>query len=468
MPPPRSLRTARRTVRPRRRRPDSRTLDGLGRLVDRSLVVAEHGGATRFRMLETIRQYGRDRLIASGESSEVRDRHLARFRRMAEEAGPALEDASMLVALDQVDLEIDNVRAALDWAFEVDPESGVRLVASLGPYWRARSMGAEGLDRLAQAIEALRTLPEPSADEAPARTDLAIHLLAIGAREAAMTSRRVDLARDWADEAVRLARESGDRLALSFALSGRGFVLMFAGRSGDDVIAALRESAEVAAEAGDWVSLTFAATGMSEFLIGIDIAEAEAWVVRATDAAAHLGNPFGVGLAALARGRYLGFCDDVDGARRWFLEAETQFHSIADRRMELVARSDLAHAMRRAGRLDEAEASYVEVMPQWQRLGHRGAVANLMEAFAFVAIERGDPRRGAELLGAAARLREAAGSSMLTPERVEYDRWIAQARSALGDTDFDDAWRLGDALTTDDAVALAVATREGQSHRATV
>ena len=113
------------------------------------------------------------------------------------------------------------------------------IAVVLGPYWRARSMGAEGLDRLAQAIEALRTLPEPSPDDAAGRTDLAIRLLSIGAREGAMTSRRVDLARNWAEEAVRLARESGDRLALSFALSAWGFVVMFAGRPDDDVLAAL-------------------------------------------------------------------------------------------------------------------------------------------------------------------------------------------------------------------------------------
>jgi hypothetical protein len=243
---------------------------------------------------------------------------------------------------------------------------------------------------------------------------------------------------------------------------------MFPGRPDDDVLAALAESAEVAEETHDWVSLTFAATGRSEYLIGSDNAEAEAWVVRATDAASHIGNPFGVGLASLARGRYLGYCDDIDEARRWFLDAESQFHSIADRRMELVARSDLAHALRRAGKLDEAEASYIEVLPQWQRLGHRGAVANLMEAFAFVAIERDDPRRGAELLGAADRLRAAAGSSMLAPERIEYDRWIAEARGSLGDAEFDLAWGRGAALTTDDAVALAVAVQEVRSDHAAV
>ncbi len=131
-----------------------------------------------------------------------------------------------------MDLEIDNVRVALDWAFEVDPEAGMAIAVALGPYWRARSMGAEGLDRLAQAIEALRALPEPPPDEAAGRTDLAIRLMSIGAREAAMTSRRVDLARDWAEEAVRLARESGNRLTLSFALSAWGFVVMFTGPPG--------------------------------------------------------------------------------------------------------------------------------------------------------------------------------------------------------------------------------------------
>ena len=136
--------------------------------------------------------------------------------------------------------------------------------------------------------------------------------------------------------------------------------------------------------------------------------------------------------------------------------------------MELVARSDLAHALRRAGSLDEAEAGYREVMPQWQLLGHRGAVANLMETFAFLAIERDDPRRAAVLLGAADRLRTAAGSSMLPPERIEYDQWVARAREVLGAAEFDEAWRRGAALTTDDAVALAVSATEVRSHPASV
>jgi predicted ATPase/class 3 adenylate cyclase len=432
------------------------TLDGLGRLVDRSLVIAEHGGGTRFRMLETIRQYARDRLVASGESTELRTRHLARFRRMAEDAGPALEGAGMLATLEQLDIEIDNIRAALDWAFEAEPEAGVEIAASLGQYWRARSVGSEGLDRLAEAIEALRRLPEPEPDTAAERLRLAVRVLATAAREAAMTNRRIDAARDWGDEAVRLARESGDPRTLSTALAGRGFVLMFAGRSTDDVLAAQAETAIIAEEAGDWMSATMAAAARSEYLMGTDLADAETWVVRATEAARRAGNPFAVGLAALARGRYLGFCGRIDEARPWFAEAQAQFHEIRDHRLELVARSDLAHALRRAGDFDGAEAAYREVMPEWQRLGHRGAVANLLESFAFVAVERGDPRRAAVILGAAEQLRSASEASMLAPERVEYDREIAQARGALDEAEFEQAWSHGAGLTTEDSVAFAV------------
>jgi predicted ATPase/class 3 adenylate cyclase len=432
------------------------TLDGLGRLVDRSLVVTEHGGATRFRMLETIRQYARDRLIASGESTELRTRHLDRMLRLASEAHLAMDGSGMVATLEQLDIEIDNIRAGLDWAFEADPGAGIVIAVALGQYWRARSVGTEGLDRLVQAIDALRHLPEPDPDAAAERLALTVRLLATAAREGAMTGRRGDAARDWGAEAVRLAREGGDRVTLSTALSGMTFVLMFAGRPTDDVLAAQLESATIAEEVGDWMSATFAATGRSEYLMGIAPVEAETWVIRASDAASRAGDPLSIGLAALARGRYLGFRGSIDEARVAFTEAQARFRETTDHRMELVARSDLAHALRRAGDLDGAEAVYREVIPEWQRLGNRGAVANLLESFAFLAVERGDPRPAAVLFGAAERLRLVAETAMLPPERIEYDQKVRLARGALDATAFEEAWSRGAAMSSEDAVAFAV------------
>jgi hypothetical protein len=234
------------------------------------------------------------------------------------------------------------------------------------------------------------------------------------------------------------------------------FVLMFAGRPTDDVLAAQLESTLVAEAAGDWMSATFAATGRSEYQIGADSAEAEAWAVRSMDSARRAGNPFAMGLAALARGRFLSYDRRIAEARPWFAEAAARFASMRDHRMELVTKSDFAHAMRRAGDLDGAEAAYREVVPEWQRLGHRGAVANLLESYAFVAVERGDARRAAVLLGAAERLRIAANSTMLAPERLEYDGVVAAIRKLLAEDELAGAWSRGGAMTPDDAVTFAI------------
>src|SRR4029079_7487802 len=86
-------------------------LDGLAGLVDRSLVIVDRGETTRYRMLETIRQYAREQLIASGEAAAGGHRHCAAFRALAEAAEPELRGPAMGDWLDRLDAEIDNLGA---------------------------------------------------------------------------------------------------------------------------------------------------------------------------------------------------------------------------------------------------------------------------------------------------------------------------------------------------------------------
>ena len=137
------------------------TLDGLSRLVDRSLVVVDHDGSTRYRMLETIRQYAGDQLVASGEAVALRDRHLACFRQFAIDAESGLEGPDMAAWLARIDADIDNFRAALDWASETLPEAGLEMCVAMNSYWRSRTMGSEGLDRMLEAVDRVRALPGP-------------------------------------------------------------------------------------------------------------------------------------------------------------------------------------------------------------------------------------------------------------------------------------------------------------------
>jgi len=129
-------------------------LDLLMRLVDKSLVVAEEEEREiRYRLLETVRQYGRDKLVEAGEAPAVRHRHLDWFLALAERAGPKLHTADQLVWLRQLDADHDNIRGALEWALEsADGEIPARMASSLWWFWTLRGHTSEGSEWLYKAL----------------------------------------------------------------------------------------------------------------------------------------------------------------------------------------------------------------------------------------------------------------------------------------------------------------------------
>lgn len=108
-------------------------LDLLTQLVNKSLVVViaegSQSGETRYRMLETIRQYAREKLLEAGGSEVIRDRHLAYFVKLIEQAEPELYRSNQALWLNKLDDELDNLRMALEWALAIDAESGLRIAA---------------------------------------------------------------------------------------------------------------------------------------------------------------------------------------------------------------------------------------------------------------------------------------------------------------------------------------------------
>ena len=143
----------------RRDRDDVDVLDGLAALVDKSLVLADRSGpTTRYRLLETLRQYGAERLAAAGEEPAVRDRHLAWVRALAEEADAAARGRrAAVVAATALDAEEDNVRAALDWAVAHPAgDDGLRVAGALWRYWQVAGPVRRGR---ALAADACSTSP---------------------------------------------------------------------------------------------------------------------------------------------------------------------------------------------------------------------------------------------------------------------------------------------------------------------
>ena len=125
----------------------SHVLDLLTQLVNKSLVIAERvqGKEARYRMLETIRQYALEKLMASGEAEALRKRH-AMYYLLLVEAGVSLSAQLRLAWQDRMETEHDNMRAALAWSHSVEgnAELELRLAAELARFWSHRAYRDEG------------------------------------------------------------------------------------------------------------------------------------------------------------------------------------------------------------------------------------------------------------------------------------------------------------------------------------
>jgi len=231
----------------------------------------------------------------------------------------------------------------------------------------------------------------------------------------------------YGNEAMVLARELDDPRAILDALGSGATASIFAGNP-DQAMKMTEQALRLATSLDDpWVLAMINLGRALAMAVEGKISGAHRALEEATAAAQRSGNPFVLAFDALSRGRLAAFLRDAASARTAFGEAAEIYHQMGDRRFELVARSDLGHALRRAGELDEAEAIYRETIREWQRMGNRGAIANQIESFAFVALARHDGRRAALLLGSAEGLRRAVAAPMLPVEEMEY----AEAMAAL-------------------------------------
>jgi predicted ATPase/DNA-binding CsgD family transcriptional regulator len=186
----------------------------LGRLVDKSLVVAEQrDGRARYRLLETIRLYATDRLAEADEVAAARDRHLDHYLAFAEAFEPRRHD-DMDAWRSRLDREHDNLRAALDWGLAADdPQRGRRLAAVLAWLWHVHRHGREGIGYLTRAIR--RAPDDRSRLQAQLLTGLALVV---------DTAQPLDLEYDAAQRALQIAAAAGDDglRALCLTLSAVG------------------------------------------------------------------------------------------------------------------------------------------------------------------------------------------------------------------------------------------------------
>jgi non-specific serine/threonine protein kinase len=199
-------------------RPSPALLELLGRLVDNSLVIAETAsGRTRYQMLETIREYAREKLAGTGQTETIRDRHTRLFVELAEAGERGLRGPEQGHWLETLDRELDNLRAALDWSLVHDLQTGYRLAGALTWYWNLRGHWREGPAWVAKLLAA----PQGAAPDA-----LRARALVAAGHLAYWGSNDFPAARAWLEEAIALYRRSAvDSWPLADALALYGELL---------------------------------------------------------------------------------------------------------------------------------------------------------------------------------------------------------------------------------------------------
>jgi len=367
-------------------------LDGLETLVNQSLVIRDDadGAEPRFRMLETIWEYALDRLASSGELTGQRDAHLAWYRGLAEREGAALER------------EHDNLRAALGWSLEADPESGLRIANRLARFWLAHDDVREGETWFVRLLGAPGGTP---ATRARALAELA------GLRY-------------WQE---RYPEAEVDYRAALAAYRAVGDAV-----GADDVLYSL---GWVAAANADWP----AAQAIFAEVLG---------ECRVRDDRHRTG----LALQALGMAQHGG--GDQPAARATIEEAVAVLREVGDTYGLANALYDLGRILRALGEPDAARVYLLEALELHAESGHVPSTVFVFEALSRLEAEAGRPERAVALAAGADRLR--ATLSAHPPEAI-VERWDVDAAigTRLAPDVRDAAWAQGAALEFSELLELA-------------
>jgi predicted ATPase len=372
--------------------------DGVAALVDNSLLrqVEQAGGEPRFVMLETIREYGVERLKASGEADEVRRRHARFFVELVEKADPELGGEQLGHWLEQLEREHDNLRAALRWALDGDDaETGLRLVRSLWWFWYLHGHYAEGRGWVNKVLGCCGQQATPHRARA-----------LVGAGVLAFLPCDYAAAENYLNEGLELSRRLGERETTAMALQVLGSV---ARERGDYERAVTRhqESLAIWRELGDvrGIARSLNYVGFAAWLRG-DFEQTTACCEVARGLFREQGDKEGLvwsllSLAAVAHytgdaARSLALCDDS-----LTLSREIGYKEGVAWSLDIAGNTERA-----AGSRERARAMLQESLHLHHELGDRWRVASLLESLGALAEGAGRHARAARLFGAAERVRE--------------------------------------------------------------
>jgi predicted ATPase/class 3 adenylate cyclase len=463
-------------------------LDLLTHLVDKSLVVVdrEHGDEARYYFLETIRQYLREKLFESGEVEQIRDRHLDYFLKLAQKAEPELFGRGQIEWMQKLEDEHENMRAALEWSLQGNIIAGQELAGALWWSWYLNGHLSEGYEWIEKMLGA------SSGDETLIRAKL---LSAEGWFAQRMWDQEV--ARKLSDESVALFRKLGNEIGTAFSLCVLGIISATLSSDYEQSTQYIRTSLDIFKRAGNqWgVSSALRELGFAVDLQG-DFIQAQKFYEQSLLICKEIGDQAGMAHSLFIMGESIAcqgnpthamklyeealefakavrskpttanivtgmghvasYSGDYQGGRQLLEEAMEIHRKMGDRAGVGRALRYLAWTARLQGDYFKARSLYLECLQLLQRMQNKeGIIATLIHIGNLLLVQ-GSPEKFVRMLGVFERAYPEGVKTSLPFFQIETEKFIKNARAALGDEAYTAAYEAGQQMSIDEAVAYAL------------
>jgi predicted ATPase/DNA-binding XRE family transcriptional regulator len=462
-------------------------LDDLTVLLDHSLLGRERGqgGAPRLVMLETIREYAQGQLAARDEIASMQQRHAAYYLALAETVEPTLRGTGQAEALDRLEADYPNIRAALHWSIDqADAMFAARLSVALIDFWDTRGYVHEGRSWLSQTLALAGPIPaalqakllkgagwlawtqgDYSQAEGYCQASLALFeqlgdvngratiLNQLGLVAWRQTNYR--LANDRLTESLNLCRGLEDHQRCARALNNLALIAEAQGDK-EQALELYAESVAILRQYGDNRSVAGVLGNMGILAMHQDDKRAAEWFTESLALRRALEDKVGIarmlqglGVVALHQGR-LGEAYALTSESLQLMRDLNSPVGVA------YALGNLGEMLVKGGDMARAATLYAESLLMFQVLGNQRAISELLESHAELAAEQQDWERALQLYGSAAALRARIGAPQPPYEYARHARQVAAARSQLSAASASAAWEAGEATTTEAAIAYAL------------
>jgi predicted ATPase len=420
-------------------------LDGMASMVDKSLVrqMNAEEGESRFVMLETIREYGVEKLAASDEERLTRKAHAAYCLVLAEEAAGENVAGETKKWMDRFEMEHDNFRAALDWLTKnQNSDWSLRLATALFRFWEMREHFVEGRQRLS---EVLRLPVAATQNAARMRALFCAGVLAGGQRDYAAA---VELLR----ESLEIARQTGEKQSIAVSANGLAVTTRDMG-SFEAATELFEESLALWKELGDRPAVARALSNLSGVKrLQHEHAKARSLNEECLGIFRELDDRTGVAWALNQQADLLREQGELPAARAVYEQGIAVFREINDRWGIAGSLADLGNLALEQGDYSAADAMYAESLSLFQELRHKRGLARILESFAALAAAGSDPGKALKLAGVAAALRQTIGAPLTAAEQEKLEQSVEPARRGLSTAAERAAWLEGWVMPVDLAI----------------